>query len=323
MNNPLKFSEPPQPGRGRRYTDHIHSFRSGDLDLRQGVFESGGYCSLCGITCPHHHEKVTCAICHRAYHTPCLPDKVGRTTVATLARNPSLWWFCLECLHVSNSADVSRNGSGNVMLNVSDTSSGSNSSFVSESDLQDHLTVMESKIYSRLKSDLNDSLSKITLSNHSSLHSSSSSVNTMFPEFIVTKEPNEPVKLCDKNETSALSNRKFSSSSGFSESQGSSPSERATPQNKQVDLLPASLVNSRKMEVTKIGEPEPSRRTQPFCRADSPRKLTVPGIAKITYAKNFDDSRARALSPNKFELRKMNADHLNEIKNLVQKGRNF
>ena len=316
MNNPLKFSESSPPG--RRFTDHIASFRSGDVELKQGVFNTGGYCTLCGITCPHHHDKVTCAICRRVYHTPCLPDKLGRSTVATLSRNPSLWWFCLECLHVTNSADVSRGGPDHGVLSVSDVSlSGSNSSFVSETDLQDHLTVMESKIYSRLKLELDESLSKIVLSDQS-LSSSCTSVNAMFPDFPAGKELKESV--LNPSAINELSDRskKFSSSSGFSESQGSSPSEQNVSQNSQGDSTKC-FFHSKKIEASRTTEP--SRNSQPSRKVENPRKLKIPEIPKVICTRKSDV--ARVLSPNKSERRKKNTDDLNAIKNLVQKGRNL
>ena len=262
MNNPLFLDS--STASGRRFSAHLASFQSSITSLHQGIFSADGYCTHCGITSPHHFDKITCSMCTRSYHTACLLDKVGRGTVAAAVRNPSLWWFCLECLFVCNSvervkpaAKVSPQVSGKFkppvlplpvnrrasksreVVHTSGECNGSSNSLAVEDELQARLSQMESQIYNRLKSDMCRSLSQLSLSNNishpgdddsydeSDVHSLGNEGEECQMDSGIARDSRHETRRNGghfSDDDAVVHSRKFSSSSGFSESQDSSKS---------------------------------------------------------------------------------------------------
>ena len=157
MQNPL-FLDSSTP-RGSRF--HKHLSRSTSSDLKQGLFDTSGYCSLCHVMSPHHHDKITCHLCRRIFHTPCLADRISRSTVGEISRTPSLWWFCLECLKVTNSvrtcvlASENRNNNRRMMSAKPEKKR--------EKDVDDGvIREIKSEIYTQLKSEMEERLTEIS-----------------------------------------------------------------------------------------------------------------------------------------------------------------
>ena len=328
MNNPLQLDA--STASGRRFASHIASFQSGARELHQGIFNSNGYCSSCGITCPHHFDKITCSICCRSFHTSCLQDGTGRSTVAAVVRNPSLWWFCLECLFVCNSVDVvhssvahssnsvqrasvsdKRRSSGEVVY----SSSASNSSVTSsafQDELQARLTQMESQIYNRLKSDLSQSLTQLSIPNDLSVEDSRVCEESAIavadggncsrddednPRDSGVQKRRNGRHFSDDN--AVAYNRKISSSSGFSESEYSSksnsldkstikPTLTSTP--KPCRVLAPTFSSSRHVSCPQLNELDSN--TVPVGFSATPP--STPKFTKSTAVKTSDYSTAIA-----------------------------
>ena len=104
MQNPLLFKDP-NSIRCKRFSNYSDAFKRGVFDLKQGLINSKLNCTVCGIS-TNVMERIKCSLCSRMFHGSCLPDKVTKNTVACVAKNPSVWWFCLECLHIANSVCV-------------------------------------------------------------------------------------------------------------------------------------------------------------------------------------------------------------------------
>ena len=132
----------------------------------------------------------------------------------------------------------------------------------------------------------------------------------------ISAESKPSAKNAQLSKSSDRSPRNLSSSSGFSESSGSSPAQQISPKtfpDNQADMTPKC---SKKIGKTKNMNAGVSEKLPV-------RSVNIPDIPRVLTAKSIEVAKARALSPTKFEQRQRNADDLNEIRNLVQRGRNF
>ena len=74
-----------------------------ELSLDQGILKNTT-CSICDNK-PKPSEIIKCMRCKSEFHAHCLADQIPLRTVHALLYNPSLWWFCLNCVAFYNPSD--------------------------------------------------------------------------------------------------------------------------------------------------------------------------------------------------------------------------
>lgn len=75
-----------------------------ELSLDQGIIKNTT-CSFCDNK-PKSSEIIKCMRCKSEFHAHCLADQIPLRTVHALLYNPSLWWFCLNCVAFYNPSET-------------------------------------------------------------------------------------------------------------------------------------------------------------------------------------------------------------------------
>ena len=72
--------------------------------VNQGALIGGKMCSYCNEK-PEDMEKesIKCMRCNQVFHTTCLLKPLSENDVQHINDNPSMWWFCLNCMSVKSS----------------------------------------------------------------------------------------------------------------------------------------------------------------------------------------------------------------------------
>jgi len=74
-----------------------------ECSLDQGIIKQT-MCTFCDNK-PKPSEIIKCMRCKSEFHAHCLADQIPLRTVHALLYNPSLWWFCLNCVAFYNPSD--------------------------------------------------------------------------------------------------------------------------------------------------------------------------------------------------------------------------
>ena len=71
--------------------------------VNQGALVNNTICSHCNATPDANKNTVIkCMGCNLAFHTTCLLMPITENAVKCIAENPSMWWFCLNCISVKS-----------------------------------------------------------------------------------------------------------------------------------------------------------------------------------------------------------------------------
>ena len=70
--------------------------------VNQGVIISGKACSNCNQRPDMEKEVVRCMKCNNVFHISCLLKPITENDVKHINENPSMWWFCLNCMCVKS-----------------------------------------------------------------------------------------------------------------------------------------------------------------------------------------------------------------------------
>ena len=85
------------------------------LPVNQGVLASNRCCSKCHVI-PDTEETIKCMKCNHLFHTKCLLKPLEESEVKAIASNPSLWWFCLDCICLKSGDGSSRSDADNMTV---------------------------------------------------------------------------------------------------------------------------------------------------------------------------------------------------------------
>ena len=86
--------------------------------INQGVIISGKCCTNCNKN-PDEKEAIKCMKCCQSFHISCLLKPITEDDVKTISENPSMWWFCLNCMAVkANDFTSPQSESSNVPSDV-------------------------------------------------------------------------------------------------------------------------------------------------------------------------------------------------------------
>ena len=96
-------------GRGRCWKDLSLSGNA----INQGALVSGKICSHCNQTPEADTDIIKCMKCSHMFHTTCLLKPLSENDVALLSNNPSMWWFCLNCISVKSGEAVTTSSFSN------------------------------------------------------------------------------------------------------------------------------------------------------------------------------------------------------------------
>ena len=66
--------------------------------LKQGILINKKLCTYCNQSPDPESEVINCMSCHSAFHTSCLLKPVSDTFLDLIAENPSIFWFCPDCI---------------------------------------------------------------------------------------------------------------------------------------------------------------------------------------------------------------------------------
>ena len=71
--------------------------------INQGALISNKICSHCNETPDPQSHTIKCMKCDLSFHITCLLKPVTEEEVKRISENPSMWWFCLNCISAKSS----------------------------------------------------------------------------------------------------------------------------------------------------------------------------------------------------------------------------
>ena len=66
--------------------------------INQGIIVGGKCCSNCNQLPDVEKQVISCMKCNHSFHVHCLLVPITEANVKEFSENPSMWWFCLNCV---------------------------------------------------------------------------------------------------------------------------------------------------------------------------------------------------------------------------------
>ena len=124
-------------------------------------------------------DTIECVLCSAKYHVPCLTVSLSSDTLAAIASNPSLWWFCGACIknNCSKRTDNSSDATKENPVNQVDLMNSISKQF------SEQFSVLKNEIMNNMETIIDDKFSSIAaeksddnISLYSSILSSNSKI---------------------------------------------------------------------------------------------------------------------------------------------------